>query len=62
MLDSLQHLGMNAVIVQIRPAADAFLLDSTNLSLEEAVKAVEARVDAWLAKQGAAVHSPSQQP
>src|SRR3954453_13861698 len=24
MLDSLQHLGMNAVIVQIRPAADAF--------------------------------------
>jgi uncharacterized lipoprotein YddW (UPF0748 family) len=24
MLDSLQHLGMNAVIVQVRPAADAF--------------------------------------
>ena len=46
----------------LRPAADAFLLDSTNLSLEEAVKAVEARVDAWLAKEGSAVHSPSQQP
>ena len=36
----------------LRPAADAFLLDSTNLSLEEAVKAAEDTVEAWLAKQG----------
>ena len=36
----------------LRPAADAFLLDSTNLSLEEAVKAAENTVEAWLAKQG----------
>lgn len=34
----------------LKPAPDAFLLDSTNLSLEEAVKAAEAAVDAWLAK------------
>ena len=36
----------------LRPAPDAFLLDSTNLSLEEAVKAAENTVEAWLAKQG----------
>lgn len=36
----------------LRPAADAFLLDSTNLSLEEAVQAAENTVEAWLAKQG----------
>jgi len=34
----------------LRPAPDAFLLDSTNLTLEEAVKQAEATVDAWLAK------------
>ena len=34
----------------LRPAPDAFLLDSTNLTLEEALKAAEERVDAWLAK------------
>jgi cytidylate kinase len=36
----------------LRPAPDAFLLDSTNLSLEEAVKAAENTIDVWLAKQG----------
>jgi cytidylate kinase len=36
----------------LRPAPDAFLLDSTNLSLEEAVKAAENTVEVWLAKQG----------
>lgn len=35
----------------LKPAADAFLLDSTNLTLEEALKAAESTVDAWLAKQ-----------
>jgi CMP/dCMP kinase len=35
----------------LRPAPDAFLLDSTNMTLEEAVKAAELTVDAWLAKQ-----------
>ena len=30
LLDSLQKLNINAVIVQIRPAADAFILRSTN--------------------------------
>lgn len=34
----------------LKPAPDAFLLDSTNLTLEEAVKAAEDAVDAWLAK------------
>jgi CMP/dCMP kinase len=34
----------------LRPAPDAFLLDSTNLTLEEAVKAAESTVEAWLAK------------
>lgn len=34
----------------LKPAPDAFLLDSTNLTLEEAVKAAEAAVDAWLDK------------
>jgi cytidylate kinase len=38
----------------LRPAPDAFLLDSTNLSLEEAVKAAENTVDAWLAKNSSA--------
>ncbi len=36
----------------LRPAPDAYLLDSTNLSLEEAVKTAENTVEAWLAKQG----------
>ncbi len=35
----------------LQPAPDAFLLDSTNLTLEEAVKAAEATVNAWLAKR-----------
>ena len=35
----------------LKPAPDAFLLDSTNLTLQEAVKAAEAAVDAWLNKQ-----------
>lgn len=35
----------------LKPAPDAFLLDSTNLTLEEAVKAAEATVEAWLAKE-----------
>jgi CMP/dCMP kinase len=35
----------------LKPAPDAFLLDSTNLTLDEAVKAAEAVVDAWLDKR-----------
>jgi CMP/dCMP kinase len=35
----------------LKPALDAFLLDSTNLTLDEAVKAAEAVVDEWLGKQ-----------
>ena len=35
----------------LRPAPDAFLLDSTNMTLDEAVKAAESTVNAWLAKQ-----------
>jgi cytidylate kinase len=38
----------------LRPAPDAFLLDSTNLTLEEAVKSAEDAVEAWLARQGEA--------
>lgn len=34
----------------LKPAPDAFLLDSTNMTLDEAVKAAESTVDAWLAK------------
>jgi cytidylate kinase len=34
----------------LKPAPDAFLLDSTNLTLDEAVKAAEATVTAWLEK------------
>lgn len=34
----------------LKPAPDAFLLDSTNLTLEEAVKEAESTVDAWLTK------------
>ena len=37
----------------LRPAPDAFILDSTNLSLEEAVQAAESAVDTWLAKNDA---------
>jgi cytidylate kinase len=36
----------------LRPAPDAFLLDSTNLTLEEAVKAAESVVSAWLGRAG----------
>lgn len=38
----------------LKVAPDAFLLDSTNLTLDEAVKAAESAVDAWLAKRVAA--------
>jgi CMP/dCMP kinase len=38
----------------LKPAPDAFLLDSTNLTLEEAVNAAESTVNAWLAKSGPA--------
>ena len=34
----------------LRPAPDAFLLDSTNLTLEEALKTAENAVDCWLAR------------
>jgi len=39
----------------LRPASDAFLLDSTNLTLDEALKAAESAVDAFLAKDSAGV-------
>lgn len=39
----------------LRPAPDAFLLDSTNLTLDEAVKAAESAVEEWLAKNDKAV-------
>jgi cytidylate kinase len=38
----------------LRPAPDAFLLDSTNLSLEEALEAAESRVSAWLEEHAGA--------
>lgn len=38
----------------LKPAPDAFLLDSTNLTLEEAVKAAESAVSAWLVRNGLA--------
>lgn len=41
----------------LRPAADAFLLDSTNLTLDQALRAAESAVDAWLAKNSS---NPSQ--
>ena len=41
----------------LRPARDAFLLDSTNLTLDQALKAAESAVDAWLAKNSS---NPSQ--
>jgi cytidylate kinase len=34
----------------LKAAPDAFLLDSTNLTLEEAIQAAEGAVNAWLAK------------
>lgn len=34
----------------LKPAGDAFLLDSTNLTLEQAVQAAESAVDAWLSR------------
>jgi cytidylate kinase len=34
----------------LRPASDAFILDSTNLTLDEALKAAESAVDSFLAK------------
>lgn len=37
----------------LKPAPDAFLVDSTNLTLEEALKAAEAVVHAWLKKKSA---------
>ena len=41
----------------LKPAADAVLLDSTNLTLEEAVKAAEDVVEAKLAQ----LHAPAVQ-
>jgi cytidylate kinase len=38
----------------LKPAPDAVLLDSTNMTLEEAVQAAESTVNAWLARAGAA--------
>jgi cytidylate kinase len=35
----------------LRPATDAFVLDSTNMTLDEAVKAAESTVNAWLTQQ-----------
>lgn len=34
----------------LRPASDAIILDSTNLTLDEALKAAESAVDSWLSK------------
>lgn len=38
----------------LRPAPDAVLLDSTNMSLEQAVQAAESTVNAWFARMAAA--------
>ena len=38
----------------LRPAPDAVLLDSTDMTLEEAVKAAESTVNKWLAKSSPA--------
>ena len=38
----------------LRPAPDAVLLDSTNMSLEQAVQVAESTVNAWLARTAAA--------
>jgi CMP/dCMP kinase len=40
----------NRVDSPLKPAPDAFLVDSTNLTLEAAIKAAEDAVNAWLAK------------
>jgi CMP/dCMP kinase len=42
----------------LRAAPDAFLLDSTNLTLEEAVKAAESAVEAWLKENPAPASQP----
>lgn len=42
----------------LRPAPDAFLLDSTNLTLDEALKSAESAVDAWLAKNSSDSSEP----
>jgi CMP/dCMP kinase len=42
----------------LRAAPDAFLLDSTNLTLEEAVKAAESAVVAWLKENPAPASQP----
>ena len=36
----------------LKPAPDSILLDSTNMTLEEALKAAESTVNAWLARTG----------
>ena len=41
----------------LKPAPDAFLLDSTNMTLDEALKAAESTVDAFLAKSSQPVPS-----
>jgi cytidylate kinase len=40
----------NRVDSPLKPAPDAFLLDSTNMTLDEAVQAAESAVSAWLAR------------
>jgi cytidylate kinase len=40
----------NRVDSPLKPATDAFLLDSTNLTLDQAVKLAESTVGAWLAR------------
>ena len=42
----------------LRPAPDAFLLDSTNLTLDEALKSAESAVDAWLAENSSDSRRP----
>jgi len=43
----------------LKPAPDAFLLDSTNLTLDEVLKAAESAVDAYMAKSSQAASSTS---
>jgi CMP/dCMP kinase len=45
----------------LKPAPDAVLLDSTNMTLEEVVQAAESAVQAWLARSGTAQSQVSDQ-
>jgi CMP/dCMP kinase len=42
----------------LRPAPNAFLLDSTNMTLDQALKAAESAVDAWLANNSSNSSEP----